>query len=220
VLDDNLDGRVKSSMGNEMILFPSYSKKELEGILGQRVKEAFKEGTVEENVVQDCANIIALESGDARMAIDLLRVSGEMASQKRSKVTCDILKAAFENVKKDIVQEILGDLTRYQVLMLDFIAFLVRDKDVITTDELYDAYHKAKEDMHNLGNKPKLSERRMLDILKDLETLGLIDMWNVSRGRKGYKKEVKLNVNPQTVLDYFLYTRKGFRLEISRAKSS
>ena len=50
----------------------------------------------------------------------------------------------------------------------------------------------------------ELSERRVLDIVNDLETVGLISTWNVSRGRRGYGKEIKMNVDPQECTELLL----------------
>ena len=83
-------------------------------------------------------------------------------------------------------------------------------KEKISTGELYGVYRRAE-----VGEFPpwKLGERRVLDIVNDLETLGLISTWNVSRGRKGYGKEIRMNVDPQDVLDVYAQTR-GFRFTL------
>ena len=60
-----------------------------------------------------------------------------------------------------------------------------------------------------------MSERRVLDIVNDLETLGLISTWNVSRGRKGYGNEIKMNVDPQSVLDFYEHTSEGLRFKLT-----
>ena len=85
-------------------------------------------------------------------------------------------------------------------------------KEKISTGELYDVYRRAE-----IGGFPpwKLSERRVLDIVNDLETVGLISTWNVSRGRMGYGKEIRINVNPQSVLDFYENNSNGFGFKLT-----
>jgi len=74
-LEDNLDARVKSSMGSDVIHFRGYSIDELKQILESRLSEAFKPKMVTGRVVEYCAELVFERGGDARKAIDLLRVA-------------------------------------------------------------------------------------------------------------------------------------------------
>ena len=74
---DYLDPRVKSSLGEEEIIFPPYNADQLRDILEQRSKMAFKDNTLEQAVIPLCAAFAAQEHGDARKALDLLRVSAQ-----------------------------------------------------------------------------------------------------------------------------------------------
>jgi cell division control protein 6 len=213
----NLDARVRSSMGSEMIIFSSYSKKELREILNSRLSEAFKPDVVEEGVCDYCANVVDVMGSDARKAIDLLRVGGEIANEKKSNVTIPCVNEALERVEKDWEQEILDDLPYNSAVILGFISLLTLEKEKVSTRELYDAYKKARMEWRGRASRKeqkKLGERRVLDVVNDLETMGLINTWNISRGRKGYGKEIKTNMNPQSVLDFFKHksTRFGFQL--------
>jgi cell division control protein 6 len=212
VLEDNLDGRVTSSMGCESLLFPPYSKEELIEILRHRLDDAFKPGVVEDKVVENCALLVAVKSGDARKAIDLLRVSGEIANERKGKVTVDCVRAAWNRVEKDWVEEMLKTLPDFSALILGITAFLTLEKEKISTRELYNEYRS----MNFSGIKTKLSERRVLDFVNDLETVGLISTWNVSRGRRGYGKEIKMNVDSQSVLDFYEHGSKGFQFTIKK----
>ena len=49
-----------------------------------------------------------------------------------------------------------------------------------------------------------LGERRVLDIINELETMGFISGWNVSKGRYGYQKMIKLNTDPHTIMDFYM----------------
>src|SRR3989344_1440096 len=82
IFRDNLDPRVKSSLSEEEIHFPPYNALQLQEILKQRAQMAFREGVISEGVIEKCAAYAAKEHGDARRALELLRVSGELAERK------------------------------------------------------------------------------------------------------------------------------------------
>ena len=46
-----LDPRVKSSLGEDEIIFPPYNAEQIKDILGQRAKLAFKPGVLEDDVI-------------------------------------------------------------------------------------------------------------------------------------------------------------------------
>ena len=82
---DELDPRVRSSLSEEEIVFPPYNALQLQDILSRRAKNTFKQGVVEEGVVAKCAAYAAREHGDARRALDLLRVAGELSEREGTK---------------------------------------------------------------------------------------------------------------------------------------
>lgn len=82
---DLLDPRVRSSLGEEEIIFPPYNAEQLKDILYERTAKAFNDGTLDDAVIPLCSAFAASEHGDARRALDLLRVSGEIAERSGSK---------------------------------------------------------------------------------------------------------------------------------------
>ncbi|HRR89010.1 MAG TPA: AAA family ATPase, partial [Methanoculleus sp.] len=79
---DFLDPRVLSSLSEEEIVFPPYNAPQLCDILQQRADLAFIDGVLDGAVIPLCAALAAQEHGDARRALDLLRVSGELADRE------------------------------------------------------------------------------------------------------------------------------------------
>ena len=79
---DFLDPRVLSSLSEEEIVFPPYNAPQLCDILQQRADGAFIEGALDDGVIPLCAALAAQEHGDARRALDLLRISGELAERE------------------------------------------------------------------------------------------------------------------------------------------
>ena len=72
---------VKSRLGEESLAFAPYNAPQIEEILYERSKIAFKENVVEPLVVSYCSSKAAQEHGDVRKALDLLRISAELADK-------------------------------------------------------------------------------------------------------------------------------------------
>src|SRR5512137_2313476 len=101
---DFLDPRVLSSLSEEELVFPPYNAPQLCDILQQRGEDAFMEKVLDPPVIPLCAALAAQEHGDARRALDLLRVSGELAERERSvQVTEDHVRMAREKIEQDRV---------------------------------------------------------------------------------------------------------------------
>ena len=76
---ERLDPRVLSSLSEEEIVFTNYTVEQIKQILIGRIKEAFIEGVVDQAAINLCSAMAGQEHGDARRAIDLLHVAGELA---------------------------------------------------------------------------------------------------------------------------------------------
>ena len=64
-------------MGNSEVFFPSYTKDDISQILLDRSKKAFKKN-IPYDILEYCAELSSSQQGDARRALDLLRVAGEL----------------------------------------------------------------------------------------------------------------------------------------------
>jgi archaeal cell division control protein 6 len=116
---DELDPRVLSSLGEEELVFPPYTTEELRAILEARAKIAFKPGAVPGSVLNLCAALAGSEHGDARRAMDLLRVAGEIAEREGiHKVTEDCIRKASERVESNRIEEALRSLPIQNKLVL------------------------------------------------------------------------------------------------------
>ena len=81
---EKLDPRVISSLGEEEIVFTNYNVEQIKKILEERINESFIENAIEDPALNLCAALAGGEHGDARRAIDLLRVAGELAERQQS----------------------------------------------------------------------------------------------------------------------------------------
>jgi cell division control protein 6 len=190
---DILDPRVRSSLSEEEILFPPYNALELQDILKQRVKLGFYPGVLSDEVIPKCAALAAQEHGDARRALDLLRVAGEIAErQNDSRVTEKHVDLALEKIDYDRVIESVKSLPKQTKLVLWSIIDLdEREQDNIQTGDVYGVYEdKCKEcALH------PLTQRRISDLLSELDMMGIINAKIISLGRYGRTREIKLNVS-------------------------
>jgi cell division control protein 6 len=191
IFSNNLDPRVKSSLSEEEVVFPPYNAIQIQDILKRRAEEAFKEEVLADGVIQKCAAYAAREHGDARRAIDLLRVAGELAERKgSSKITTKDIDEAEDAIERDKVIEIVKNqpkqfqATLYAVMMNKSNP---RAK-FIQTGDVYDTYHQL---CSKTGLRP-LTQRRVSDIVAELDMLGIINAKVISRGRFGRTREISL----------------------------
>jgi cell division control protein 6 len=114
-----LDPRVKSSLSEEKMVFPPYNAEQLRDILEQRSKLAFDDGILEGSVIPLCAALAAQEHGDARRALDLLRVAAEIAERNHMPVVTesDVIKAK-NKIELDCVTEAIRTLPVQSKLVL------------------------------------------------------------------------------------------------------
>ena len=196
---DNLDPRVRSSLGEEEIVFPPYNALQLQDILRERAKKAFKSGIVEEGVIQKCAAFAAREHGDARRCLDLLRISGELAERDRSKsIELKHIDHANEKIERDKILDVIKtEPKQFQLALLaifNLAEFKEKNKsqehDKIFTGQVYNFYQE-------LCRKTKteiLTQRRISDIIGEFDMLGLINAPVISKGRQGRTREIKLAI--------------------------
>ncbi len=185
---DNLDPRVKSSLGEEEIVFPPYNALQLQDILRERANQAFKESVLEEGVIAKCAAFAAREHGDARRALDLLRVAGELAErEKAKKVSLSHIDAANEKIERDKMLDIIESEPKQFQLVLYSILLLDSGRGVFT-GEVYNKY----QDLCEKTKNEVLTQRRISDILAEFDMLGIINARVISKGRQGRTREIKL----------------------------
>ncbi|MBN2052161.1 ORC1-type DNA replication protein [Candidatus Woesearchaeota archaeon] len=191
VFSNNLDPRVKSSLSEEEVVFPPYNAIQLQDILKRRASEAFKEEVIEEGVIQKCAAYAAREHGDARRAIDLLRVAGEIAERKGDKkITMKSVDEAEDTIERDKVIEIVKtqpkqfQATLYTVLLNKNNA----KNKIVDTGTVYETYRDL---CAKVGLRP-LTQRRVSDIIAELDMLGVINAKVISKGRFGRTREISL----------------------------
>ncbi len=185
----DLDPRVKSSLSEEEILFSPYNASQLKDILQNRAEEAFCEESIEQGVVTKCAALAAQEHGDARRAIDLLRVSGELAERSDSeKVRPEHVDMAENEIDRNKVIEVVESQPRQSQAVLWSIINLFEERDdMVQTGEVHSLYEKV---CRSSGLEP-LTQRRVSDLISELDMLGIIQANVTSKGRYGRTRLIK-----------------------------
>ena len=206
---DNLDPRIKSSLSEEELVFPPYNAIQLQDILRERSSIAFRENTIEPGVIEKCAAYAAREHGDARRALELLRVSGELAERANSEIIrIKDIDEAEEKIEKDTVLDVVKTQPKQSQITLYSILKVCVNGNHIFTGDVYDYY---KNICKQVGAKP-LTQRRISDIIAELDMFGIIHARVVSKGRYGRTKEINLGIPSSTLPKIEETLREGLGL--------
>ena len=195
---DFLDNRVRSRLGEEKIIFPPYKANQLEDILKERAKIAFEEEAIEIGVIPMCAAIAAQEMGDARRALDLLRVAADIAERNGDSVITDAhVKNAKTKIDVDTVIETVKTLPNHSKMVLMSIIKNTEDGNrTMTTGDVYSTYKEITE----IIGLTYVSQRRVADLISELDMLGIVHAPVRSFGRAGRTRAIELSA-PQAVKD-------------------
>ena len=188
-----LDPRVKSRLGEESLSFAPYNAPQIEEILYERAKIAFKENVLEPLVVSYCSSKAAQEHGDVRKALDLLRISAELADrEEREIVTARYVNLAQNVMENDQVKNIVSSLPIQN--KATFASIIVnqgsRKNGQQTTGEVYETYSR----ICNIFKLELLTQRRISNLISELDMQGLIHAKTVSLGRQGRTKYISLAI--------------------------
>jgi cell division control protein 6 len=197
-LVEDLDPRVRSSLGEIELVFPPYNAIQLEDILKQRAKLAFHPNAISDDVISLCAALAAREHGDARRALDLLRVAGEIAEREgASNVSVNHVYKALREIEKDRARELISTMPLHNKLILLAIYILTKNGGKATTGEVYSQYRTL---CQTLGIE-SVTQRRVSDIISELDMVGIINAQVVSRGRYGKTRIISLAIPNETVVE-------------------
>ncbi len=194
---ESLDPRVKSSLSEEELIFPPYNALQLQEILRKRSTKAFTLNVLEAGVIEKCSALAAQEHGDARRALDLLRVAGELAERNaEERVSIKHVDAAEEKIDVDRVVETVKAQPRQSQAVLFSMVQLVEKNKEIQSGEVFDKYNEI---CKGHGLKP-LTTRRVSDLISELDLFGIISTRIISRGRHGRTRIITLRLS-DTVLN-------------------
>jgi len=196
-----LDPRVLSSLSEEEIVFRPYDAGELRNILSERAGMAFCDSSLSDAALGLCAALAAAEHGDARRALDLLRVAGEVAERNEASVVVEEhVRDAEKHIEHNRVFEGLQNLTLHSKLVVLSVYHLTRaNTSGAITGEISEIYEEL---CAELGVTP-LTQRRLSTLINELDTMGLASAKVVSMGRYGRTKKIRLEIQRSTIKDVF-----------------
>ncbi|MHA1683226.1 MAG: Cdc6/Cdc18 family protein [Promethearchaeota archaeon] len=195
--------RVLSSLDSQEIVFPPYQSLDLETILRERANLAFHEGVIDGNIIKAIAAIAAREHGDARKAIALLLKIGEVAEEEKSGyIDAHHVLKAQDKLEFDTMNNFIFTLPeQYKIVLIAISNIHHYCKCNVNTGSLLRIYHEMVRVTDNFVSK--IGERRLLQILKDLQGHGLLDLSVVSHGRYGRHSMAKLSIDRKTIEKIF-----------------
>ncbi|HZB15943.1 MAG TPA: AAA family ATPase [Nitrososphaeraceae archaeon] len=189
---DKLDPRVRSSLSEEEMVFNPYKVEQLQKILIDRARVAFNDGAIDGAAINLCAAMAGKENGDARKAIDLLRVAAEIAErEKADKVEEKHIRLAQEKIEKDTNFEILKNSTTHTKIII----MAIMKSKIGNTGEVYEIYSSL---CRHTEQEP-LTQRRITQIISELDQLGLVISNIMSQGRYGRSQRIKIAVPVLTI---------------------
>jgi len=199
---DMLDPRVLSTLSEEEIVFKPYNAEELKDILEQRAKIAFRKSVSADIAIKLCSAIAAAEHGDARRALDLLRVAAELAEREGEKaILVGHVYRARKRIEHDRVVETLKSLPMHSKVVLLSVFLLSRSKAKgLMTGDIYNVYCEVCGEM---GISP-LTQRRVSGLINELDIIGLVNSRVVSLGRYGRSKKTTLGVPSRVIKEALL----------------
>ncbi|MDD3138843.1 MAG: AAA family ATPase [Lachnospiraceae bacterium] len=184
-LIDTFPPHLQNALGKQELIINPYDAEQLQDILNARVKTAFKPNTIEKMVVPLCAAFAAQENGDARKAIELLRVAGEIAEAKGNPnvVEQDVREAKDKIELNKIIEAVKKLPTQHKIALLACI-YVFNSGRECNMKNIYTIYERLCEYI----DADILTQRRISDLLKELDQLGIIEGENFWKGKYGRKK--------------------------------
>jgi cell division control protein 6 len=193
---EKLDPRVISSLGEEEVVFTNYDVEQIKKILMERVKEAFITDSVEESALNLCAALAGSEHGDARRAIDLLRVAGEIAErQQADKVTKEHVRNASLKIEENKEETSLKSYPLHEKLII----LAIMKAGGSSTGEIYSSYR----GLCKIVGRDELTQRRITQMLSEIELSGIITGRLIHQGIHGRTKKYKLTVSSEMIKKTF-----------------
>ena len=193
---ERLDPRVISTLGEEEIVFTNYTVEQIKKILENRIDEAFISGSITEPALNLCAAMAGREHGDARRAIDLLRVAGEMAEREQSdRVTETHIRDASQKIEENKEITALRSYPLHEKLII----LAVMKAGGSSTGEIYTAY----KELSKAIRQKELTQRRITQMLSEIEMSGIISGRIIHQGIHGRTKKFKLTISPDMVKETF-----------------
>ena len=146
-------------------------------------------------------HLLEEKHGDARRAIDLLRVAGELAERQQSdKVTIEHVREASLKIEENKEEASLKSYPLHEKLVL----LAIMKANGSSTGEIYSSY----KNLCKVVGKDGLTQRRVTQMLSEIELSGIISGRLIHQGIHGRTKKYKLTVSSEII-------KKSFKDELT-----
>lgn len=207
---DSVGSRAISSFTPEDVHFDDYDADELKAILRRR-QDAFHDDVVDDDVIPLAAAFAAQTHGDARKAIDLMRVAGELAEREGDgRVREEHVRAAQQKVEKNRVLEVVRGISTQKKLCLYATAAVAAQTEAGTARSTtgYRVYQYLTEAI----DADQYHQETYVNKMKELTTYSLVDFERRSHGpSSGMFLEFQFGERPATILETL---REDSRIEM------
>ena len=197
----NLSPKVKDTLMEDEISFSPYDATELQAILRDRAERAFVDDGWDRSAIGMASAISAQDMGNARQAIDLLRVGGEVAERNEDEcVTDEHVETARELVQRGRLVNRIRDQTDHAQYILEAIARLEERGDTpVRSKEIQETYEQI---AHSWATSPLTSLKSIQDHLSDLHMLGFLQREERNKGLSGGQYfEYQLDLDPDLIIE-------------------
>lgn len=197
---ESVGSRALSSFTPEDVHFDDYDANQLRGILRRR-EDAFYDGILTDDVIPLAAAFAAQTHGDARKAIDLMRVAGELAEREQEdRVYEDYVRKAQDKVEKNRVLEVVRGISSQKKLCLFATAAVAAETDDRTARST--TGYRVYQFLTDAIDADQHHQETYVNNMKELTTYSLVDFERRSHGpSSGMFLEFQFGEQPETILE-------------------
>ncbi len=190
-ISSTLDPRTGSSLCEQEVFFPPYNATQLCDILVERAHEAFLPGSVGYGVIEKCSALAAQEHGDARRAMGLLRLAGEIADEEgNDKVELTHVDEARSRFDVNCVREAVKTQPKQgRAILMSLMSLRDSGAAKIQSGELYSHYQTTSKQT----SLSTLTYRRFSSLVGEMDKMGIVTAKISNGGRQGRTKIIELN---------------------------
>jgi cell division control protein 6 len=197
---ESVGSRALSSFTPEDVHFDDYDATQLQAILRRR-QDAFFDDVLDEDVIPLAAAFAAQTHGDARKAIDLMRVAGELAEREGdSRVGEAHVRKAQDKVEKNRVLEVVRGISTQKKLCLYATAAVAAESQNGTARSTtgYNVYQFLTDSI----GADQYHQETYVNKMKELTTYSLVNFERRSHGpSSGMFLEFQFAESPSTILE-------------------
>ena len=161
-----------------------------------------------EGVIPYCAALTAQDGGDARRALDLLRMSADIAERNGDSIISEAhVKSAKNKIEMDAVSEVVKTLNvQSKMVLMSIIKNTEEGQNVMITGDVYSTYKYICE----ATGTSVITQRRVADLISELDMLGIVHARVKSFGRAGRTKEIELSAPINIINLLFIFGQMLF----------